>query len=322
MPKISIIIPIYNVEKYLEECLSSVQNQTYQDFEAIMVDDGSQDGSASICKKYAASDSRFVYIHKGNGGVSSARNRGLDVSRGEYLCFVDSDDQLAPAYIETMLSQFGDKDTSLVFCSYDSNGRKDIISGEEAMLDRHDVANYMFLENKYGYQGFVWNKMFVAAVVRDNDIRFDEAASFNEDRLFGMTYVCCMKGCAHFVPVPLYHYLIHDESVVSSSRRTFNPKICSDFETSVKMLSMLQRSGFPRRTINLARDRILDSYDFIRHNMRDTNYANAHTEQKKLREKAISIVGGNLFYVGNRIRRFLTKQINNLVRNKVYVERF
>lgn len=320
MPKISIIIPIYNAEKYLEECLSSVQQQTYQDFEVIMVDDGSKDGCASICQAFAMSDPRFVYIHKENGGVSSARNKGLDVARGEYLCFIDADDQLAPTYLEAMLSQFSDKGTELVFCSYDSNGRKDIMSYEEATLDRYDMANYMFLENKYGYQGFVWNKMFVATVIRDNDIRFDEAASFNEDRLFGVTYVCCMNGCVRYVPVPLYHYLIHEDSVVSSARRSFNPKIYSDFDTSVRMLSLLQRLDFPRRTINLARDRILDSYDFIRHNMRSTGYANAAVEQKELRDKAIRAVGGSLYYACNRIRRFLTKQINHFVRNKVYVE--
>ena len=91
-PKISCIVPVYNVEKYLRRCVDSILNQTFTDFELILVDDGSPDNSPAICYEYAVKDSRIKVIHKVNGGVSSARNVGLDVAKGEWICFVDSDD--------------------------------------------------------------------------------------------------------------------------------------------------------------------------------------------------------------------------------------
>ena len=99
-PLISIIIPVYNAEKYLKKCLDSVINQTYKNLEIILVDDGSTDKSPEICDKYAEKDSRIIVLHKENGGVSSSRNAGLDIFKGEYLSFVDSDDYVEPDYIE------------------------------------------------------------------------------------------------------------------------------------------------------------------------------------------------------------------------------
>lgn len=102
MPNISIIIPVYNVSPYITECLESVQAQTFTDFEAILVNDGSTDTSGKICDWFAAQDTRFRVIHKENGGVSSARNAGLDVAAGEYLAFIDSDDYVNKSFIATL----------------------------------------------------------------------------------------------------------------------------------------------------------------------------------------------------------------------------
>ena len=100
MPKISIIIPMYNVEKYLRRCLDSVQNQTFSDFQAICVDDGSPDNSGEIAEEYAARDKRFVVVHKENGGLSDARNAGMPYATGEYIMFLDSDDFIHPQTME------------------------------------------------------------------------------------------------------------------------------------------------------------------------------------------------------------------------------
>ena len=99
-PEISIIIPVYKAEKYLRRCLDSVLSQTLSNWECILVDDGSPDQSGAICDEYAAKDSRFRVIHKPNGGVSSARNEGLDTAKGEFICFIDSDDWVGPKYLE------------------------------------------------------------------------------------------------------------------------------------------------------------------------------------------------------------------------------
>lgn len=102
MPEISVIVPVYQVEKYVARCIESILNQTYKDFEMILVDDGSLDGSGDICEKYAVSDGRIQVIHKKNGGLSSARNAGLDVAVGKYVTFVDSDDVIHPQYLEVL----------------------------------------------------------------------------------------------------------------------------------------------------------------------------------------------------------------------------
>ena len=102
MPKISVIVPVYNVEKYLHRCVDSILAQTFTDFELLLINDGSKDSSGVICDEYAAKDSRVLVFHKENGGVSSARNMGLDNAKGEWISFVDSDDWVEKEYLETL----------------------------------------------------------------------------------------------------------------------------------------------------------------------------------------------------------------------------
>src|SRR3954469_3268168 len=103
MPRVSVVVPIYNVEAYLRECLESLADQTFEDLEVIMVDDGSTDGSAAIAEAFAARDARFILITQANGGLSAARNTGIDVATGEFLAFVDSDDVVAPNAYELLV---------------------------------------------------------------------------------------------------------------------------------------------------------------------------------------------------------------------------
>ena len=111
--KLSIIIPVYNAEKTLDRCLNSILDQEFDSFEVILVDDGSKDASASICDRYAVSDSRFVVKHQSNSGVSASRNAGLDMARGEYVMFVDSDDALIPYALEEIFKSLKGEDMSV-----------------------------------------------------------------------------------------------------------------------------------------------------------------------------------------------------------------
>lgn len=115
-PKISCIVPVYNVEKYLRRCVDSILNQTFTDFELILVDDGSLDNSPAICDEYAVKDSRIKVIHKVNGGVSSARNVGLDVAKGEWICFVDSDDLIEADYMQKMYEAAINNNSDFIMC--------------------------------------------------------------------------------------------------------------------------------------------------------------------------------------------------------------
>ena len=146
MKKVSIIIPVYNVEQYLERCLETVVNQSYKGLEIILVDDGSTDGSGKICDKYKELDERIVCIHKENGGLSSARNAGVNIATGEYFVFVDSDDWVSIRMVETLTKALQKNNSDIVCCEFynvsdstlavsdfSSNERK--LTKEEAILE-------------------------------------------------------------------------------------------------------------------------------------------------------------------------------------------
>ena len=177
-PKVSIIIPIYNAEKTLKRCLDSIKTQSYVDFECLLIDDGSQDSSLSICKSYAEIDNRFKVFHKENGGVSSARNVGIDNSIGKCICFCDADDYVAPNWLATFAEHI--EEVGIVVSSY-----KMIYTGhEEERIYPYNISNipllWMVLEfNCDG--GYLWNKCFHAEIIRGKHIRFNPKYTLYED---------------------------------------------------------------------------------------------------------------------------------------------
>ena len=148
---ISVIVPVYNVEAYLERCLDSLLEQTYSCLELILVDDGSQDASGEICDAYAAKDSRVRVIHKKNGGLSDARNAGLDQAHGQYVTFVDSDDYVAPSYVEFLYRQVKDYSAEISVCGYvetSQSGQNVQKSDEKIILDgRSAVKDMLYQKN-------------------------------------------------------------------------------------------------------------------------------------------------------------------------------
>mgnify|MGYP000999180652 CR=1 FL=1 len=194
--KISIIIPIFNADAFLDQCISSVLDQTFDDFELILINDGSTDQSGEICEKFAASDSRIKLYHKENGGVSSARNLGIENSIGEWITFVDSDDYLTSDYLKAF-SEFVETDTDL------------IIQGQNSIEKKHDeimisynfenqclIAPNEFL-NRFNILPFyfgVWCKAFKTKIIKDNKIIFDTAKSLGEDTLFNLKYLSYCKS--------------------------------------------------------------------------------------------------------------------------------
>lgn len=142
-PLISVIVPVYNVEKYLEECINSIINQTYKNLEIILIDDGSTDKSGEICDEFATQDNRIVVIHKENGGLSSARNAGLDIMQGEYLSFIDSDDMVDENLIQTLFLLIEKYKTKIAICGYDKfSQNSDIDKIKEKNLTINDDFSY------------------------------------------------------------------------------------------------------------------------------------------------------------------------------------
>ena len=191
---ISIIIPIYNVEKYLRQCLDSVANQTYPDWEAILVDDGSSDGSPAICDEYAKKDSRFKVVHQANGGVSSARNIGLNKTHGEWLIFLDADDMLKNNALEFYTNHISES-IDMIMAGYMSVDEENQVvfepeTHEDVLLNKEQALTMMYKPMWFPYQGYLCNKCYRKSLIDAHHLRFDERIFFNEDRLFVTQYLC------------------------------------------------------------------------------------------------------------------------------------
>lgn len=184
---VSIIVPIYNVEKYLDKCVESLINQTYSEIEIILVDDGSKDSCAEICDFYATKDSRITVIHQENRGLSVARNRGIECAKGEWLLFVDGDDYVEPRFVECLYHEVLVSDVDIAICNYvarDESGKsinRSSYSVVPSMAPIDNVEALLLFENKqYGtFFDVVWNKIFRKKLFAN--IRFPEGISLIED---------------------------------------------------------------------------------------------------------------------------------------------
>ena len=186
MPRISVIIPVYNAEKYLHRCIDSILAQSFTDFELLLIDDGSKDNSGTICDEYAAKDSRVRVFHKENGGVSSARNLGLDNAQGEWITFVDSDDYLIDQSGFTILART-DIESDLIVYSFLWNNE----------LIRCPSSN-RFEKIFFSYHSIaIWSKIYKRRIIQQNHLYFNEKIHLGEDQLwfseylkFASTFLC------------------------------------------------------------------------------------------------------------------------------------
>jgi len=214
-PMISVIIPIYNVAKYLPQCLSSIIWQTYGDLEIICVDDGSPDNSIDILKDFAGRDGRIKIIRQKNGGISSARNAGLGIAAGEYIHFFDPDDYIPLDYYEKMLGAALSVDADMaaggiIF----SNGEKNIIYTDKMVLTSIKRKSVVTKCTRYG--GFVWRYLFRRDFIEKNGLRFAEGRLI-EDVPFTLAAVEA-ANCIAIAPDAPYYYMQDNQSSISSSK--------------------------------------------------------------------------------------------------------
>jgi glycosyltransferase involved in cell wall biosynthesis len=217
-PKISVIIPVYNSEKYLERCLNSVINQIYKNLEIIIVNDGSIDSSLCICQKYAENDSRIIVIDKANEGVSMARNAGLNVATGEYIGFVDSDDDIAPTMYERLYTNIikYNADVSVcgfAFCYKNSQVTNTIKNSQKVLIHNREDAIKNTLTGTY-YSGQLCNKLFKAHLFRTE--RLDKKIKVFEDLQIFISILMRTTKLV-FDSTPLYNYYMRANSAYNSS---------------------------------------------------------------------------------------------------------
>ena len=259
-PKISIIIPVYNAEKYLRQCLDSILNQSFRDFEVLLIDDGSKDGSGEICDEYAEKDKRIRVWHQENQGVSGARNVGLKNAQGEWIYFPDADDIVMSDAYSMMLAIAGEE-TDYVMCGYEVYDEKGqctyaISIRQQKNIDRDAALMEMFTSTDYRYQGYLWNKLFKASIIKENNLSFVRGIKFNEDRLFNVSYLCQIKGKVTYTTTPVYKYIERSTSAMASLTQRYNPDFITDLDAFVKMRRELSKTSVGKNIMRAHADKM------------------------------------------------------------------
>ncbi len=221
MPGVSIIIPVFNAEKYLQKCIQSITGQTLRDIEIVIINDGSSDGSLSIIEQFTKQDNRVKFVSQQNKGVSGARNKGLEIASGEWIAFADADDWLEPAMLQKMYDAVLMKDADIVICNVKnvSGGglSKRLKLADETINfeNSRQEAITNLIRFKYDYAN--WNKIYSARLIRQFQLSFSERLVMYEDLLFNLHYwQYCKKSVV--ISECLYNYRIHNASVMNQAQ--------------------------------------------------------------------------------------------------------
>ena len=271
---ISIIVPVYNVEEYLDCCLNSLISQTYTNIEIILIDDGSTDFSGVKCDEWKNKDSRIVVYHKPNGGLSSARNYGIERANGEYIAFVDSDDYINKEMYDVLLNEMTITNSDMAFCGYyvleGHNKRSvnyNIKKGKTIILTGKNIIAGMVCGKPFHFTYSVWKNLYKKSVI--GKIRFEEGRLY-EDTIFDIKLLPFVKKVA-VVSVPLYVYRIRYNSIMNVC---LNEKSTEDLLRYQRMFIRYYNDEGDKNMLQLARAGILNevltyAFSLIRQNNND-----------------------------------------------------
>lgn len=223
VPEISVIVPVYNAEKVLSRCIDSILHQIYYNFELLLIDDGSLDGSGQICDEYLAKDDRIRVFHKKNGGVSSARNCGLKEAVGNYLFFIDSDDWVEPDFFSAVSKYFGQYDMLFFGGQSVTNEGEKIytLQPENMNTEVNTLSDIVYSMFRIGLLGYAWSMAVRRSIVVENQIVFKEGVSIHEDSLFCYASLHKVKSVIS-LDILYYKYVIYTEGDKSLSNRIPN----------------------------------------------------------------------------------------------------
>lgn len=296
--RVSIIIPVYNTERYLKECLDSITSQSYRKWECILVDDGSKDGSLTICNEYAKKDRRFKVIHKENGGVSSARNVGLENSTGDWIYFCDSDDKLHDENSLSCLLELSEH-ADLAVCSYvalDDNGKcvNGFVSPERPYIGELNGKQYFYKrlasDLNLDYIGFLWNKIFKRDIIQKNKLYFAKDIKFAEDLLFVTQYICtsdCSNIAINHSKI-IYDYIQHKNSAMGKLSKQYNPAFFTDFIAYERVLDSIHNRYHDNALDIAMRNKLCMQGLYHLDMMEDSHYPNM-SQKNYIKEKIQSL---------------------------------
>lgn len=318
MPKISVIIPVYNADKYLSKCIDSVLNQSFTDFELLLVNDGSEDRSGEICDNYAKKDSRIKVFHKENGGVSSARNLGLINACGEWITFVDADDYLIIDGLQRYINGI-DKNIDLIICGYNICDESGYLKFSTTAYPKNDLIQKdecieIMFKNAY-YNGYLYNKLFKRSIIEDNKILFNEYIYYNEDRLFCVEYITSLDLKILYTSEPVYTYILHENSAMSLVNKCFNDKMLTELDAYILMYKILCNKKAIISNINLAKEGIVAAYRRLSRLLNRFNVADKKVIKRNMRKKLFRTISLNDYL--NILMVFLFRFINRRLYNNI-----
>lgn len=302
---ITVVVPVYNTGKWLPRCIDSLLKQTYNDYEILVVDDGSTDGSSEVCDLQKKRSNKISVFHKENGGVSSARNLGIEHAKGDYIIFPDPDDWVEPDYLEKLLIDREKNGADLTICGY----YRSTLVGDTFNLDKNvktclnNKDALLLLVKPKAYQGFVWNKLFSMAVIRENNLRFNEELKAVQDLHFAVRYFL-LCNTVYFDTTPLYHYST-DTNGVTTFKKCGEREISGirSFEKLSKLLHNVNPAAEKEVRTSLCGWALLVMNAYFRTNMHDQKILNFLC--KKFRS--------NLFYYFNSERYSRRQKIGGSV---------
>ncbi|MDO4780792.1 MAG: glycosyltransferase [Candidatus Saccharibacteria bacterium] len=237
--KVSVIVPVYNVEAYLCRCVDSILAQTYQNTEIILVDDGSPDNCPAICDQYATQDKRVKVIHKQNGGLSDARNAGIAAATGEWLAFVDGDDWVEQPFIATLVKTAVDSEADVAVCGYKliyPGWSQAVTVGRHMVLDRETALVDLLTYQRYGGV-MTWNKLYRARLFHDNAIQFPKGKIHEDNFTTYKTYMVAQRVA--YCDEPLYGYVQREDSIMAEA---YSKRRLHGLEAARQALSDMERS--------------------------------------------------------------------------------
>lgn len=299
---VSIVVPVYNAEKYLSKCIDSILNQTFKNFELILVNDGSKDNSLIICEDYKVSDRRIKVINKKNEGVSIARNIGINSAKGKYIMFIDSDDWIESNMVEKMYDAIQNSDIAV--CGSKTVEKNKIIDNtlyqsftKEKNLIGKEIIN---LINRVQHR-CVWNKIYKISILKKNNIMFNEEIKCGEDSIFNFTYFKYINSIK-IIPDSLYNY---NRIVTDSITLRYLPKrakyenlmlqslisLLSDYnilETNVELINNYQFEGIYQSLISINHPEcpysLLQRYNHMKNLIRKYTFYNQKIYSKNIKE--------------------------------------
>ena len=304
MEIISVIVPVYNVEKYLDKCVQSILNQTYDNLELILVDDGSTDNSANICDKYIKLDSRIKVIHKENGGVSSARNKGLDIAKGEFILFIDSDDCIHPQMIEVLYEGIKKNNSDISICEYKSYQENEFIEKNIYNKDIINFNNYTNIEGLHNLQGdksisFIvpWNKLYRKKIF--NNLRYDEGRIHEDEFIIHkLLYECNLIS---YTSLELYYYLKRNNSIMDLQNNRSYLDALDAYSERIEFYKKINQKQFIKDLELIYVGHFLDYYNRIKNSHENNKKQVMYEIIKRFRIRIFGILQNNRFKIKEKI---------------------